>query len=361
MPTTWRAPGRVNLIGEHVDYNDGLVLPFALPMATSATVRRTGGGQVVVRSSAQQGQAEFAADTEPGDVKGWAAYVAGVVWAMTPGTTPLPGMAIAIHSDVPAGAGLSSSAALECSVATAVNDELDLGLDRAALVAATRRAENDYVGLPNGGMDQAASLLCRAGHALLLDCRSNATEQVPLALDDAGLRLLVVDTRAHHALTDGGYAQRQRECEQAAAALDVPALRDATLEAVQRLPDPVLRRRAHHVVSEIDRVRAVVALLRAGHPEQAGAFLTASHQSLAEDFEVSSAELDAVVDTAMAAGALGARMTGGGFGGSAIVLLRRGDVERVTGAVVAAFADAGWIAPHVWTAAAGDGAHRVSR
>lgn len=357
MTARWAAPGRVNLIGEHVDYQDGLVLPFALPFVTTATVESQPGGDVVVTSRGET--AGFQVETQPGEIEGWAAYVAGVVWAIREAGESIPGLRVGVHSDVPVGAGLSSSAALECAVAAAINDELLLGLTPQQLAALARRAENTYVGAPTGPMDQLASMLSKPQHALLLDCRDLSARDIPLDLASAGLDLLVVDTHATHQLRDSEYADRRQSCEDAAAALGLPSLRDATPEQTAGLANPTLRRRAHHVASEIARVRDVVAVLDAGRPEDIGAYLTASHESLREDFEVSCAELDVAVDAALSAGALGARMTGGGFGGSAIALVRAEDVEAVTDRVQASYARRGWQPADVFAVEPSRGAHRV--
>ena len=371
MTSIWAAPGRVNLIGEHVDYNDGLVLPFALPKTTTARVSRTDAGRVSVASGDDRDEVSFAVDAEPGDVSGWAAYVAGVVWALRQESLSGEdgddrrdrwdgvGLDIRLTSDVPVGAGLSSSAALECSVAAALNDELDLGLDRSGLAAVARRAENDFVGVPTGSMDQLASMLCEEGAALYLDCRSLQTRSVPLDLARDGLVLLVIDTHAEHELAGSEYGDRRDSCEQAAQALGVDSLRDATAEQADGLDDPVLRRRARHVVTEIERVRQVVAVLESGSASGIGGFLTASHDSLRDDYEVSCEELDVAVDAALAAGALGARMTGGGFGGCAIALCREDDVDRVSDAVQGAYAERGWADPTIWPTLPAAGASPV--
>jgi galactokinase len=354
----WSAPGRVNLIGEHVDYSDGLVLPFALPFTATARVTPRTDDQVHVRTTAYDEEAAFSLRVKPGDVSGWAAYVAGVVWALgPPGET---GLDIEVHSDVPAGAGLSSSAALECAVAAAIDAALDLSLGPVELALRCRRAENDFVGVPSGPMDQLAAMLCQVGHALLIDCRDLSHSDIPLDLGTTGLRLLVADTGVRHALADGAYAERREQCASAAATLAVDSLRDAGLDQVRRMADPVLQRRAHHVVSEIDRVREVADLLVAGHPADIGAFLTASHESLRDDYEVSCEELDVTVDTAVQAGALGARLTGGGFGGCAIVLCRQAEVAAVIDGVEAVYRARSWPRPTWWVASPSRGAHRLS-
>lgn len=359
MTKTWAAPGRVNLIGEHVDYNDGLVLPFALPFVTTAQVSQRSDELVRVTSDGV-GTTEFDVTAIPGDVTGWAAYVAGVIWALRNDGHDLPGLEINIGSDVPTGAGLSSSAALTCSVAAAVDDELGLGLDRKSIADVARRSENDFAGAPTGVMDQLASVLGTEGHAVLIDCRSMETQQIPLALNESGLTLLLIDTHARHELVDSEYANRRADCEAAAAELGLDSLREARLEQISELSSERLRRRTHHVISEITRVQEVVRLLRAGHPADIGAFLTASHESLRDDFEVSCAELDVAVDAAVAAGALGARMTGGGFGGCAIALVRDDDVAAVTRRVIADYASNDWTEPTIWRPQPSQGAHRVS-
>lgn len=332
----WSAPGRVNLIGEHVDYAGGLCLPLALPQRTVVAAATRDDAQLRLRSWHRDAPPWDGAVTAvgPGYPPGWAAYPAGVIWALG---HPAGGLDLLVGESVPVGAGLASSAALECAVALAVDELCGLGLaattaGRARLAAACQRAENVIVGVPTGGMDQRASLCCTAGHALLLDCRDHTMRQLPLNLPAAGLNLLVVDTAAPHRNVDGQYAERRRSAELAAAALGVPSLRDAPRHSVERLTDPVLHRRARHVVSEIARVQAVVELLEAGRIADIGPLLNASHDSLRDDLAVSSPELDCVVDTARAAGALGARMTGGGFGGSVLILVEQG----ATGAVIRA-------------------------
>jgi galactokinase len=351
----WSAPGRVNLIGEHTDYNGGLALPVALPQRTYAACSPREDDLLRLRTLQSEEVAEVrVAEVAPGTPGGWAAYVAGVLWALREAGHDVRGMDVVVDGRVPLGGGLSSSAALECSVGAAASDLFGLGLladdaGRTRLVEACRRAENDVAGAPTGGMDQSASLLCREGHALLLDCRSGTHEHVPVDLDEHGLVLLVTDTRAHHELVDGQYGERRAACERAAAELGVTTLREVAREGLAErlatLSDEVLRRRARHVVTEIARVEHCVAALRADDFEEVGRLFVASHASLRDDYEVSAPELDLVVDTALAAGALGARMTGGGFGGSAISLVRRADAEAVTEAVAGAFDDAGYAAP----------------
>jgi len=360
----WAAPGRVNLIGEHVDYAQGLCLPFAITQRTVVAAAARPDARLRLRSRAERGGWEGRLDdVGPGSPAGWAGYTAGVLWALRAGGHPVGGIDLLVTDTVPLGAGLSSSAALECACALAVNDLFDLGLDSAGgrrrLAAACQRAENDVVGAPTGGLDQAASLLATAGHALLLDTRDGSTRQVPFAPADAGLGLLVIDTRVRHRLADGQYGARRASVERAAAALGLPSLRDATLADVETL-DVDLVPRARHVVTEIARVRETVSLLDAGRLPEIGPMLDASHTSLAHDYAVSCAELDLAVDAARSAGALGARMTGGGFGGSAIALVPLEESDAVRAAVRAAFAGAGYREPQIRAAEPSAGASRVN-
>jgi galactokinase len=357
----WRAPGRANLIGEHTDYNDGFVFPFALRQGTLAAAAPAGAG-VLELTSRQMGTGTVTIPLDglaPGAVDGWAAYPAGVVWALGEAGYPLLGARVAIDSDLPQGAGLSSSAALECAVALALTELAGRSVPRPELAAIARRAENEFVGVPTGIMDQSAALLCQAGHALLLDCCSFESDNVPLSPAAAGLALLIIDTRAKHRLTESGYALRHIECEEAAQALGVRSLRDIQDTAgLAGLTDPLLHRRARHVVTENQRVLAMAALLRRGEVAGGGRLLNESHASLRDDFEISWPEADVTVDAAVAAGALGARMMGGGFGGSVIALVPA-DYAGVRDAVSAAFRDRGWPAPGFLDAPPSASAQRV--
>ncbi|WP_137291886.1 galactokinase [Nocardioides dongxiaopingii] len=346
--TTATAPGRVNLIGEHTDYNDGLCLPIAIPYVTTVRATPRDDGRFRVVSAQQDGPAGAwegtLADAGPGRVEGWAAYAAGTLWALDRAGYDVPGLDLEVDSTVPVGAGLSSSAALEAAVAAAVVGSTGRDLDAAVrrdLVAVCRRAESEVVGAPTGGLDQSAVLLTRPDSALLLDFDGADPQVVPFAPDADGLALVVVDTRVSHALTDGGYGSRREECDRAARALGVPSLRRASLDAVEELDDDVLRRRARHVVTENVRVEQAVAAIGARDWTRLGLLFSASHLSMRDDFEISCPELDLVVDTAVGAGALGARMTGGGFGGSAIALVPLERVEACRRAINTAFALAG--------------------
>jgi galactokinase len=370
----WLAPGRANLMGEHTDYNEGFVLPFALGQGVTAAASRRVGRRLTVCSRQEPGDTvEVDLDgLAPGRVTGWAAYPAGVAWALEAAGHRLPGACIAIDSDVPAGAGLSSSAALECATALALTSLAGLDVPRAELVTIARRAENEFAGVPTGIMDQSASLLCRAGHALLLDCRTLETSQVPFDPGAAGASLLLINTRARHELADGEYGRRRAECEEAARRLGIRSLRDLTDVAdTGSLTDPVLRRRVRHVFTDNQRVLEVVALLRASPGPSAdtyreiGRLLTQAHASLRDDFEVSWPEADAAVEAAVGAGASGARMIGGGFGGSVLALVPAAGGGPGSGpvrdAVTAAFARHGWTAPEYLDAVPAASARQVSR
>jgi galactokinase len=357
----WAAPGRVNLIGEHTDYNDGYVMPFALAQQVliAAAPRRDGIWSVTSINNDSTRIFE-ATDLQPG-MTGWQAYVAGVVWALEEAGHRVGGADLVLTSDVPEGAGLSSSAALECAVLTALADLNDLdiaGLERAKLA---RRSENAFVGAPTGLMDQAASTLCTAGHALFFDCRTYDSEQVRFDPATAGLEILVLDTKTPHALVDSEYAARRASCEEAARLLGLAALRDVTnlAAALDVLADPVIRRRVRHVVTENARVLQAVDVLRTGRIADLAPLLDASHASMRDDFEITVPQVDLAVDVARASGALGARMTGGGFGGCIIALVPAGKAEQMGGEIARSFADAGYGPPAHFAALPSAGAQRL--
>jgi galactokinase len=376
----WFAPGRANLMGEHTDYNEGFVLPFALGQGIVAAAARRAGRRLVLSSAQEPGSVvEVVLDgLEPGEVPGWAAYPAGVAWALAAAGYEVPGACIAFDSDVPAGAGLSSSAALECATALALTELAGTGpagtgpagtgpagtaVGRRELAAIARRAENDFVGVPSGIMDQSASLLGQRGHVLLLDCLSLDSSQVPFDPVAARSRVLLINTRSRHELAAGEYGLRRAECEEAARLLGVPSLRYVTdLRDLRRLTDPVLRRRARHVLTDDQRVLEAVGWLTSPSGDaypQIGRLLTQAHWSLRDDFELSWPEADVTVDAALAAGALGARMIGGGFGGSVLALAGSELAEKVRAAVADAFARRSWTAPEFLEAAPSDGARRL--
>ncbi|MEU0247193.1 galactokinase [Streptomyces sp. NPDC006235] len=362
----WAAPGRVNLIGEHTDYNDGFVMPFALPhKAVAAVARREDGVLRLHSADVEGGVTELRLDDlSPESDKKWTAYPAGVVWALREAGHAVTGADIHLSSTVPSGAGLSSSAALEVVVALALNDLFSLGLRGWQLARLCQRAENVYVGAPVGIMDQTASACCEAGHALFLDTRDLSQRQIPFDLAAEGMRLLVVDTQVKHSHSEGEYGKRREGCEKGAALLGVDALRDipyADLDAaLARLGDEEeVRRLVRHIVTENERVERVVSLLESGDTRAIGPVLVEGHASLRDDFRISCPELDLVVDTALTSGALGARMTGGGFGGSAIVLAEEPDVDPITKTIQEAFATVGFKAPRVFEAVPSAGARRL--
>ncbi|MEU2132622.1 galactokinase [Streptomyces sp. NPDC018352] len=365
----WAAPGRVNLIGEYTDFNDGFVMPLALPhTARAAVARRTDGELRLHSTDVPGGVVQLRIDElAPHQGHGWAAYPAGVVWALRAAGHPVTGADIQLTSTVPTGAGLSSSAALEVVTALALNDLFELGLSAPELAVLGQRAENDFVGVPCGVMDQMASACCTEGHALHLDTRDLTRRQIPFDLAAQGLRLLVVDTQVKHALGDGAYAERRAGCEAGAAALGVRTLREVPYEGLGTALDTLAAagvdesvvRYVRHVVSDNQRVEQVIALLDAGDARAAGPVLNAGHVSLRDDLRVSCPELDLVVSAANEAGALGARMTGGGFGGSAIVLVEQEQADTVAKSVLEAFAAAGHTAPRIFPAVPSAGARRL--
>ncbi|MGW3719864.1 galactokinase [Streptomyces sp. NPDC005133] len=365
----WAAPGRVNLIGEYTDFNDGFVMPLALPhTARAAVARRTDGELRLHSTDVPGGVVQLRVDElAPHSGHGWAAYPAGVVWALGEAGHQVTGADIQLTSTVPTGAGLSSSAALEVVTALALNDLFELGLSASELAVLAQRAENAFVGVPCGVMDQMASACCTDGHALHLDTRDLTQRQVPFDLAAHGLRLLVIDTRVKHALGDGAYAERRAGCEAGARALGIGTLRDLPYDGLGAALDTLTEsgadesvvRYVRHVVSDNARVERVIALLDAGDVRATGPVLTAGHVSLRDDLRVSCPELDLVVSTANAAGALGARMTGGGFGGSAIVLVEEADADAVTKSVLEAFTSAGYATPGVFPAVPSAGARRI--
>ncbi|MGO4188035.1 galactokinase [Pseudarthrobacter sp. TAF60_1] len=361
----WQAPGRVNLIGEHTDYNEGFVLPFAIDKTARVAVAVRQDSTVRLLSTyGDQGlvTADLAA-LAPGSAKGWTKYPLGVVWALQQRGIAVPGLDLLLDSDVPLGAGLSSSHAIECAVITALNELSGAGLGPEDMVLATQRAENDFVGAPTGIMDQSASLRGSKGHAVFLDCRDQSVQLVPFDAESAGLVMLVIDTKVSHSHADGGYASRRASCERGAEALGVKALRDVRsrdLPKASSLLDDVTYRRVRHVVTEDERVLQTVELLVSDGPGAIGALLDASHDSMRDDFEISCPELDLAVETARTSGAIGARMTGGGFGGAAIALTPVEAEARVRAAVERAFSEAGYTAPEIFTVTPAAGAKRIS-
>ena len=351
------APGRVNLIGEHIDYSEGFVLPFAIADRTYAAIARRNDGKVLI-ASAQRKDKIFSigiTDVNPGSTGDWQKYVLGVIWVL--GITD--GVEILVDGSVPVGAGLSSSAALECSVAVGLNALFALNLSLEDLARAAQRAENDYVGMPCGIMDQSVALMGREGSALLLDCRDLSTESIPFNVADAGLELLIIDTQAHHALVDGGYAERRASCESAAKKLDVTSMRYLSMQSLDAGKEKLSNTeyvRARHAVTEIARVLDAVSALKASDFKALGQLINESHYSLRDDYTVSCPELDVAVQASLDAGALGSRMVGGGFGGSAIALVNASDVDSVNLSVNQAFKASGFTPPRFFTSLPSSGA-----
>ena len=324
------APGRVNLIGEHTDYNGGFVLPHAIERRVAVAL---GSGDRGLHSADYGKTRPFA-----GQDSSWANYPRGVAWAMSEAGCEVGGFQAAFAGNVPSGAGLSSSAAIEAATALALDTFFDFHADRKDLAVACRRAENDFVGLQSGIMDQYASLLCREGAALLIDCRSLEAEGVPFDLADAGLVLLVCDTRVKHGPAETGYNERRKECDRAAEMLGVELLRDAREEDLEKLSGKE-QKRARHIVTENARTLAAAEALRANDFEEMGTLMYESHRSMRDDFEISTVEIDTAVEISREFGALGARLTGGGFGGCAIALVRSVDAGTLRENIQTVFAE----------------------
>ena len=359
----WSAPGRVNLIGEHTDYNLGFVFPFAINRRTFAAVSPRTDRIARVSSSFTHDVIEIALDEITREsAAGWSAYPLGVAWAMRQlGAQAATGFDCYFESDVPVGAGLSSSAAIECAIATALNDLWGAGFDKRTLARIGQLAENEIVGAPTGIMDQSASLLGELDHGVFLDCQDLTSKVVELGFAKAGLELLIIDTKVAHRHADGGYASRRAACEAGAAAMGKASLRElsiADLPAAEAKLDELTYRRVRHVVTENQRVLDTVKVLGEAGPRAIGDLMYASHESMRDDFEISVDELDTAVETALRHGAIGARMTGGGFGGAAIALTPVEKLSEVTLAVEAEFKALGYSKPEIFTVSAAPGAHR---
>ena len=356
------APGRVNLIGEHIDYSDGFVLPFAIKDRTLVAARKRNDSTVRI-ASAQRRNKIVTVDinqVKPGLKGEWERYALGVLWAMG----IKEGVDLLIDGNVPLGAGLSSSAALECSVATAMNHLFDLGFNLEELARLTQKAENQYVGVPCGIMDQSVSLMATQGSALLLDCRDLSTKNISFDVASNGLELLIIDTQAHHALTDGGYAERRASCESVVVKLDINSLRELSMEQLENSRALLTETefvRARHAVTEMKRVLECVDALSNSDFEKVGHLINQSHTSLRDDYTVSCPELDTAVEAALSAGALGSRMVGGGFGGSAIALIQASKTKETIKLIEKAFSNKGFKAPRFFASLPSQGAELLSR
>ena len=331
-----RAPGRVNLIGEHTDYNAGYVLPVATQQSTWVAAAISDDATRVHSVGLDEEHHWSAGDWRSPPCPRWTAYVAGVLELLRRRGVPLGELDLLIHSDVPVGGGLSSSAALTVAVAKAACALTGQDLSVRELAALCRAAENEFAGVPCGVMDQYASIACRAGEAILLDCRGLEYEHVPLSLGDHGI--VVVDSAVRHELASSEYAKRQQQCAEALAVLrrsrpDMQTLRDADAAMVQAAASQmgaIPAARARHVCTENERTLAAVAALRGGNLAEVGRLMEESHKSLRDDYEVSCAELDLLVDiVSSVSGVVGARMTGGGFGGCIVAIARRDAIGRI--------------------------------
>lgn len=357
MTVRFSAPGRINLIGEHTDYNLGFALPIALPQRTAVTFVPEDTDAVTVCSDGIDGSVRIALDTAPGEVTGWAGYVAGVMWALRRAGHPVPGGAMSITSDVPIGSGLSSSAALECAALGAILSAAGHHIDRMEQARLAQRAENDYVGVPTGLLDQLASLFGAPSTALLIDFRELTVTPVAFDPGACGVALLLIDSRARHTHAGGEYAARRASCERVAAELHASSLRDVgDVSALNGVGDPIDARRARHVLTENQRVLDFVVALGGSDFVEAGRLFTASHLSMRDDFGITTPHIDLIADSAIRAGALGARMTGGGFGGCVIALVPVDRVQAVTEAVRRAVDDAGYPQPLITETHAAQGA-----
>jgi galactokinase len=355
----YAAPGRINLIGEHTDYNLGFALPIALPERTTVAYVPDDTPEVAVRSDREDGDVRIALDTAPGDVAGWAGYVAGVMWALRVAGHRIQGGTMTITSDVEMGSGVASSAALECAVLGALTSAIGLRVDRIEMARIAQRAENDYVGAPTGLMDQLAALCAEPRKALMIDFQELTVRPVAFDPDASDIALLLINSRAPHQHAGGEYASRRASCERAAADLGVSSLREVQATGVAALAsvaDPVDARRARHILTDNQRVVDVVAALEESDFAAIGGLFNASQASMRDDFEITTHHIDLIADTAVGAGALGARMTGGGFGGCVIALAPVDRAGPIGEAIRDAVAAAGYNPPTISRTRAGQGA-----
>ena len=355
----WSAPGRANLIGEHTDYNNGFVLPFGIDRRTYVALGQRDDRGCRITSSFSDEVIEIELTDAKPEGLDWALYPLGVAWVMS--ENQKSGFDVFIDSDVPIGAGLSSSAAVECSMALALNDVWGAGKSAIELALIGQRAENEVVGAPTGIMDQTASMMARSDGAVLIDCKTLETTQVDLGLDEKDLIVAVIDTRVSHRHSDGGYRSRREACEKGAAIMEVESLREleiSDLPKAQELMDDVTYRRVRHIVTENQRVLQSVSALADARMDELGELLLASHASMRDDFEISITELDVAVETAMAVGAVGSRMTGGGFGGAAIAIIHKDKLKELESRVLEVFAERGFGTPRVFAVTPSQGARK---
>lgn len=357
----WSAPGRANLIGEHTDYNNGFVFPFGIDLRTYVALSPREDGRCRVASALSDQIFEWEISEIKPTGMDWALYPLGVAWAMR--EKAKTGFDAFFVSDVPVGAGLSSSAAIECSIGTALNEIWNAGYTKQQIALLGQKAENEVVGAPTGIMDQTASMLAQSDAAVLIDCKSLETELVPLGLADKGLVVAVMDTRVSHRHSDGGYRSRREACEKGASIMGVESLRELSVDdlslAEQNLDD-VTFRRCRHVITENQRVLEAVSALKSGNMPKLGQLLLESHASMRDDFEISIEELDTAVDVAMSVGAIGSRMTGGGFGGAAIAVIEESKLEALSNQCKKVFAEKGYAEPNIFSVSPSEGARKES-
>lgn len=354
----WSAPGRANLIGEHTDYNEGFVLPFGIDRRTYASLALRSDRICRVASDIDGKSYQFELGEKPVGLD-WALYPLGVAWAMAEYAGS--GFDCFVTSNVPVGAGLSSSAAIECAVAIALNELWDAGRTRQELALLCQKAENQVVGAPTGIMDQTASMLAQVDSAVLLDCQSLEAKSVPLGLSEKGLLVAVIDTRVAHRHSDGGYRVRRESCERGAELMGVSSLRGLTksdLPRAQQTLEEIDFRRVRHIITENDRVLQTVQALAQSDLAEFGQLLLGSHASMRDDFEISIDELDLAVEVAMQTGAIGSRMTGGGFGGAAIAIIKKELLPELEKNCSQAFSQRGYLEPRVFSVEPSEGARR---
>jgi galactokinase len=357
----WSAPGRANLIGEHTDYNNGFVFPFGIDRRTYVALSPRQDMLCRVASGLSEEIYEYEISQTMPTQLDWALYPLGVAWTMQ--EKAKFGFDAYFVSEVPIGAGLSSSAAIECSIGIALNEIWEAGYSKQDIALLGQKAENEVVGAPTGIMDQTASMLAKSDAAVLIDCKTLETELVPLGLSSQGLVVAVIDTRVSHRHSDGGYRSRREACEKGAKIMGVESLRELTvsdLDAAKQKMDDVTFRRCRHVITENQRVLEAVNALRAGEMDQLGQLLLQSHASMRDDFEISIDELDTAVEVAMRVGAVGSRMTGGGFGGAAIAIIDQSKLEMLSAECKREFLANGFAEPNVFAVTPSDGARRDS-